>query len=156
MPCTPSIAAISPASPDNRSRLAADSGSGSPFHVTRTSTGDSRDGSNWRTSMSYPRRDSAADGSDVAPGMSTARWTAGAASTTTSVMVATSTGQGWRITALDQRRQNLPSRSGRQNTRSAFTRDPSMPRSAGSRVRAESTEKSTTSEPPKPIERIDI
>ena len=80
----------------------------------------------------------------------------GAASTKIAITVPVSTTTGWAMTQSDQRRQNRLSPCLRPRTRSEFTRWPSNPSSAGSSVSAESTEKSTTTEPPMPIERSDM
>jgi hypothetical protein len=124
--------------------------------VRTTSIGDNVLGSNSRARMSYPCRDSVDVGSVVAPGISTERRSIGQASRRMRAIVPMRTGHGRRMTEVDQRRQKRPSRSGRQKMRSALTRGPSTPSRAGSSVRAESTEKNTTSDPPRPIERIDM
>ncbi len=60
------------------------------------------------------------------------------------------------MTPSDQRPQKAPSLPDRPMMRRAFTRVPRMASSAGSSVRAASTENTTTSAPPSPIERIDM
>ena len=76
-----------------------------------------------------------------------------------------STATGWRMTACATRSQravragSTPSAIGRNRCRRppsdrALTRCPSMPRTAGRKVSAKTTEQSTTSAPAMPIERI--
>ena len=80
----------------------------------------------------------------------------GHANTATSAIVPTSTGTGCRMTQSLQRPQNSSSPFLRPMTRSEFTLGPSRPSSAGSSVSAARTLTSTTSAPPRPIERIDM
>ena len=60
------------------------------------------------------------------------------------------------MTQFDQARQKRLSVPPRPKMRSEFTRRPSRPSTAGSRVSAESTENATTMAPPRPIERSDM
>ena len=82
--------------------------------------------------------------------------TIGLAQTAITTMVPTSTTTGWSMTQFDQARQKGLSAPRRPKMRSASTRGPSTPSTAGSRVRADSTEKATTMAPPTPIERSDM
>ena len=92
-------------------------------------------------------------GSEAALGTSTWILATGQAKASTTATVTTSTLTGWAITQSDQRRQKRPSCPARPNTRTELTRGPRIPISAGSSVSAAATENSTTSEPPKPMDR---
>ncbi len=92
-------------------------------------------------------------GSEAALGTSTWIFTTGQAKASTTATVTIRTLTGCAITHSDQRRQKRPSRPAWPNTRSESTRGPRTPIRAGSSVKAAATENSTTSEPPRPIER---